>query len=1614
MRSRVVGVDTQQVTAARLGRETLRLNLFDDAAVSVQIDRVRPTRSGYFITGRPQGFEWGEVRLVVNGPVMVGTVVTPEGKYTIRFGGSGRHVIRQVDPSAELLDDDVVENPTLSGARGVIAPGDPLLSTPPQEIASGNPLGAVVQPATAAVRDQPTEDGSEVRVLVVYTPAMQARNGGLPGVEGLIDLLINSTNQAFETSGINPRLVLAHSASVNYVEEHTHTDLGRLAGIDDGYMDEVHALRNEHAADLVHLLRDRSDGPLGTAIPMHNESLTAENSAAFAVTTGGHEETFTHEIGHNFGLYHDRFTQGSSSTIYPFAFGYSNNRAFETGAPAAARWRTIMAVANRCGTAGFSCPRLFRFSNPDQTHEGDPLGVPADDPATGPEGPADARLTINRSAPWVGSFRSEACTEFSVSPETPVAPLDGGEVVVKVETAPGCLWEASTRSDFIDLVSDARVAGTGFVTIDVEANPTDGERIGTISVADKSIDIRQLATDAGICGRTPSVARAIAGNLSCDEVDDQHLRRITRLDLIREGVTSLKAGDFDGLSSLQWLLLENNQLTELPEDVFSGLSNLEVLNLAYNRFAELPEGLFTGLSSLEVVYLNNNQLAELPAHLFAGLSNLQVLLLRYNELTHVSQEQFAGLENLERLDFYWNKLSALPDEVFSDLRRLNDLSLDYNQLAEWPGRPFASLAELETLEVFANRLSELPADAFAGLPSLKVLNLGDNFLTTLPAGLFSGLGELEELSLWDNQLTGLPADIFSGLSNLTSLNLHANDIAEFPPGLFSGLSRLRSLWAGRNEMTTLPAGIFSGLTSLQKLDLFGSQISSLPPGIFSPLSALTELNLYRNQLSSLPDGVFSGLASLEVLYLRGNPVDPLPLDLTLEKTGDDQFKAVARTGAPFALAISIAGNGGAIEGDAETVTVPQGAVESALLRIVRGADSQQRVTVDMGMLPELPDTHSGYVLVKDEALPLLMLPSIDPADATLSELRLSEEVLDPAFAPDTSTYKASFAHAVTSATVSLATSNGSATAAFRDASDAALPDADANADGHQLNLSEGENVIKVLVTAEDGTSTRTYTLVLTREDSKCDRTEEVLAAIMAAVPDIESCGFLSNAHLAEITSLDFQGQEISTLQSDDFAGLSSLERLQLYGNRLSTLPAGLFAGLSALKYLGLGYNRLENMPEDVFFGLSALDFVDLSQNRLSHLPEELFSGLSQLEAIALNNNLFTSLPANAFAGQPGLLSLTLDANELTSLPVGVFSGLSRLQFLGLSSNALTSLRPDEFEGLSSLTSLYLYRNELANLPGEVFAGLSELQFLDLSQNALTSLPQGLFAGLRRLESVNLSNNAIDPLPLPVSLETVDEHRLKAVVPTGAPFSINLSLSVSNGGMIEGGADHITILAGAVESESVGVTKSGAQSNGVTVDIESLPALPAEHRGYVLEKATTLPLEISSADVVAPPARSGDPDVNGDGTLDADDAQIMYYAWRFPSLVGDGETGGTAALRVRFLGGYSGLTDPGDEDLRAMVARANAWRTEGLNEGGDINADGVIDDLDARAMYRAYRYESRSATARRAGPSDSGSSCSVRWRANPTRRMRISRPCCAGRTSFARLTASAPDRSIPGG
>ncbi len=96
-------------------------------------------------------------------------------------------------------------------------------------------------------------------------------------------------------------------------------------------------------------------------------------------------------------------------------------------------------------------------------------------------------------------------------------------------------------------------------------------------------------------------------------------------------------------------------------------------------------------------------------------------------------------------------------------------------------------------------------------------------------------------------------------------------------------------------------------------------------------------------------------------------------------------------------------------------------------------------------------------------------------DATLSGLSLSFGTLTPAFAQGTFAYSASVPYGTSSITVAPTTNNGSAAVKVND-----VTVASGNPSG-PISLNVGSNTINVVVTAQDGATTETYTVIVTRD-----------------------------------------------------------------------------------------------------------------------------------------------------------------------------------------------------------------------------------------------------------------------------------------------------------------------------------------------------------------------------------------------------------------------------------------------------------------------------------------------------------------------------------------------------
>jgi len=209
-------------------------------------------------------------------------------------------------------------------------------------------------------------------------------------MNALINLAIAETNTAYARSGIFPRLRLVHREEIAYTESGDFsTDLDRLTNPSDGFMDNVHALRNAHGADLVSLIVEGTS-LCGIAWLMTAQS-TAFEAFAFSVVaricaTGNY--TFGHELGHNMGLQHDR-ADAPADGVFPFSHGYVD---------IAHNFRDIMGTQTSC----VICVRIQNFSNPNVTFNGFPTGVPQGSPQS-----ADAAASLNLTAFTVANWRAQ-------------------------------------------------------------------------------------------------------------------------------------------------------------------------------------------------------------------------------------------------------------------------------------------------------------------------------------------------------------------------------------------------------------------------------------------------------------------------------------------------------------------------------------------------------------------------------------------------------------------------------------------------------------------------------------------------------------------------------------------------------------------------------------------------------------------------------------------------------------------------------------------------------------------------------------------------------------------------------------------------------------------------------------------------------------------------------------------------------------------------------------------------------------------------------------------------------------------------------------------------------
>jgi hypothetical protein len=363
----------------------VELNLFPDFTLPVKIDHTEVLGAGrYGAQGTIEGRPGSRVLFAMAGDSLSVAVFDPElGTFVVEGVAPGVTIAYEVDPDFPMV---------CSGVRMPFLDQDAIAALARRESAVGGP------PDGPAPMAEPYEEGTPViDVMVVYSQEL-LNAAGMNNILSRIDLAIMEANSDFNRSEIAARLRLVHTALVNVQENGSFdTALDRLRRTDDGFMDGVHAVRDEFGADLVSLIvLNSNDSTVGQAYLMNEPWSLVNELFAFSVVqwnslTGS--STFTHELGHNFGCAHSRHN-ASSPGAYGYSYGYKFN---DTGGTLR---RTIMAYTPGAQTRVFSNPRL-RY--PLGNLGGIPMGVPA-----GMSGESDNALTVDQSAFEVANYRLRA------------------------------------------------------------------------------------------------------------------------------------------------------------------------------------------------------------------------------------------------------------------------------------------------------------------------------------------------------------------------------------------------------------------------------------------------------------------------------------------------------------------------------------------------------------------------------------------------------------------------------------------------------------------------------------------------------------------------------------------------------------------------------------------------------------------------------------------------------------------------------------------------------------------------------------------------------------------------------------------------------------------------------------------------------------------------------------------------------------------------------------------------------------------------------------------------------------------------------------------------------
>lgn len=344
------------------------------------------------------------------------------------------------------------------------------------------------------------------------------------------------------------------------------------------------------------------------------------------------------------------------------------------------------------------------------------------------------------------------------------------------------------------------------------------------------------------------------------------------LDLKHNKIIYLAANVFDSLTTLQYLILQENQCKDLngidigsftPQSLLQGETLINFLSKVDSSTCR-----FSNLEMLLAIYQETTVNLDLEVYEAPGVLNLilesqqlkidklQSELNDETDAKNVLQESYdKAQEDIDVLESNVSDLTKAKNNCETDK---NTLDTDYKNLKV----EFDKLkAKIEELEPTAEKCMDVNGTCRFTTGEFGYTCIAHN-ISVSTAGieiLWTGTHNpptsknlnVETLLIRNLDVQFMPGKIGNTFTRLKSITIRNSNLSKLSVGDFLNMDDLKTIQITLNEITTIEAGVFDDLPAMETLDLSENKIKSLPSKIFAMMTTIKSINLSKNQLTTI-------------------------------------------------------------------------------------------------------------------------------------------------------------------------------------------------------------------------------------------------------------------------------------------------------------------------------------------------------------------------------------------------------------------------------------------------------------------------------------------------------------------------------------------------------------------------------------------------------------------------------------------------------------------------------------------------------------------------------------------------------------------------------------------